>query len=345
MYYVLGDIMKKEVNNKRCIWIDILKITACFCVIINHNGGFLLEYAGNNNYTVLFYSIFFSICKIGVPIFLMITGYLLLTKEESYKRIFKRIYRIFMPLLFISLLVYVKQNGFNIDFIKSFINGPIIIPYWYLYMLIGLYLMLPFIRKMIKSFDNKDFKYFIIICLIIQGIFPMLKVLNIIDFSDKYFMSLLPYSISYLIAGLYLSRINLTKKNRNIAIIAFIIPIITLVLSMYLPYIYDGDISYSLDSWYFITTSLPSLSMFYLVRYYFDKIENNKIIEEIASVTFGIYLFHPLINYKLYCFPMIRNIFSYNAYIGVILLEIICFCICGITTYLLRKIPVIKKFL
>ena len=340
-------VNNNDTNNYRCIWIDIIKIIACFCVIINHNGGFLLEYAGYTKSTVLFYSICFSICKIGVPLFLMITGYLLLKQEQSYKKSLKRIYRIFIPLLFVSLLIYIKKNGFNISFIfiEEFINNPIIIPYWYLYMLIGLYLILPFVQKMIKNFKNKDFKCLILICLIIPGVFPILKVLGNINFSDKFFISLIPYSIGYMVAGLYLSQIPLKKKIRNISIITFILPTTITILYMYISYIVKGEISYSLDSWYYITTSLPALSIFYIIRYYFDRIKSNKLIEEISLVTFGIYLFHPLINYKLYCLSVIKNIFSYNPYIGVILLEIICFCICGIITYLLRKIPIIKKFI
>ena len=101
--------MKSE--KKRYIWLDILKIIACFCVIINHAGGYIFEYSGHNKCTVLFYSFFFSICKIGVPIFLMTTGYLLIKKDYKYKDACKSIIRILIPLLALSFLTYYIEGA------------------------------------------------------------------------------------------------------------------------------------------------------------------------------------------------------------------------------------------
>ena len=75
--------MENKKSLKRNYWIDILKIIACFCVIVNHTGLVLLEYTNYKNIPVLVYSIMFSICKIGAPIFIMVTGYLLLRKKTN----------------------------------------------------------------------------------------------------------------------------------------------------------------------------------------------------------------------------------------------------------------------
>lgn len=74
---------------KRTLWLDILKIIACFLVIVNHAGGYVL---GNNpsKITIIFYCVNFAICKIAVPIFIMVTGSLLLKKESSYNDITKK---------------------------------------------------------------------------------------------------------------------------------------------------------------------------------------------------------------------------------------------------------------
>ena len=52
------------INNekKRYCWADILKILACFLVIINHTGGYLLQYSGYDNLgIIIFYIINFVI--------------------------------------------------------------------------------------------------------------------------------------------------------------------------------------------------------------------------------------------------------------------------------------------
>ena len=65
------EFVNKVVESKK-IYIDILRIFACFMVIINHTHGFILDYKSDIN--IIFYCILFSLCKIGVPIFLMITS-------------------------------------------------------------------------------------------------------------------------------------------------------------------------------------------------------------------------------------------------------------------------------
>lgn len=94
-------------NNKRSYYLDFLKIIACFLVIVNHAGGHILINSGYTKGATLFYSVCFSICKIAVPIFVMVTGALLLTKEQTYKSIGKRIFRILIPLIrHIDILVF-----------------------------------------------------------------------------------------------------------------------------------------------------------------------------------------------------------------------------------------------
>ncbi len=41
--------MVKE--KKRYYWIDLLKIFACFLVIVNHTGSYLLQYSGTSSCT------------------------------------------------------------------------------------------------------------------------------------------------------------------------------------------------------------------------------------------------------------------------------------------------------
>lgn len=89
-------------------------------VIINHTHGIILENSTVTNST--FYCIGFSLCKIGVPIFLMITGVLLLDKNYDYKKILKCIFRVLVPVLGLSLIFYVKDVGISNINLISFIK-------------------------------------------------------------------------------------------------------------------------------------------------------------------------------------------------------------------------------
>ena len=334
---------------KRTLWLDILKIIACFLVIVNHAGGYVL---GNNpsKITIIFYCVNFAICKIAVPIFIMVTGSLLLKKESSYNDITKKIIRIVIPLIFISAIIYYKSNGINIiGFIKNFIEEPIIYPYWYLYMLISLYLVTPLLQKMIKNFNNKDYEHLFIICLAIPTLIDLFNALLNIKINTLFYICNFSKIVGIYILGYFLTTCDLKKNAKNIAVVAFPIIIMMFFLTLYIPYINTEKISYAFDSYDTVFSIGASAMLFYIVRYYFDtKRVNSKIaniINLVSECTFGIYLFHYLIIHYIYYSNTFQLIFNFNKYIGIYLLEISVFVISGIFTYALRQIPYIKKYL
>ena len=349
--------MKKEFETeKRYYWLDLLKIIACFCVIVNHVGTIELTET-NSSAAALFYCIQFALCRIGVPLFIMVSGYLYLSSEKSdnftYKTIFQKIYRIIVPLLLLSLLLAIKDTGirnFNIlEFIKKIIEKPYIVPYWYLYMLIGLYMVTPFIKKMIDNFKDIDYKVFLGIFLILPAIVMFLKNGLNVEISKYFFQAFFPAIIAYYISGVYISKLKLTNKKLIISIILFTTFSVLFFLTLYIPYLKTNNVSYLFDDIKDIFCIFQSLTLFYIFRHLFENKKFSKklslFISETSKLTFGIYLTHYLIIYRVYKFAPIHQIFMYNANIGIICIEIVVFVICGIVTYIIRKIPIIKKFL
>ena len=96
-------------EEKRRYHIDILRLLACFAVIINHfDPGFLAfntQPEGSLSYwCLLFLSVF---CKFAVPLFFMISGALLLRKTESINQIItKRTSKVLLSLITTSVFYY-----------------------------------------------------------------------------------------------------------------------------------------------------------------------------------------------------------------------------------------------
>lgn len=69
----------------RKVYLDFLRILACFLVIVNHTNSdiFLNSSIGITWFVSITY---FFICKIAVPLFVMISGAVLLGKKDSYKK-------------------------------------------------------------------------------------------------------------------------------------------------------------------------------------------------------------------------------------------------------------------
>ena len=93
----------------RSLYLDLLRIIACLMVIFNHTNerGFYRFPADDLGSASFFLDMTMSvICKAGVPLFFMISGALLIDKEESWKSTFRRMIRIGIDLFVFSLLYF-----------------------------------------------------------------------------------------------------------------------------------------------------------------------------------------------------------------------------------------------
>ena len=334
---------------KRYYDLDILKIGACLLVILNHIIFFLNDYLFTNT-SALFYSFSYSIYKVAVPIFIMISGALLLKKERNYKYILKKIIRIVIPLIIISYYIAVKENIINYNEIFKFLllilKDPIKIPYWYLYMLISLYLVTPFLYKMIKNFKDKDYKIFFIIILLIPTILKTLSILTNFNINNYLTINFLSINIGYFIMGYYLYNLKLNKNIMYKFFSLYIISTILMFLSSYVPYLLNNNINLMFDGVDNILVLLSSLSLFYLVRYIYSKIKINDktkiIISNISDTTFGIYLIHFIIYYMVYY--RIIFIYQFNPIIGILVTLFLTFIVSCILVYIFKQsVLFIKK--
>lgn len=108
--------MNELSKNNRKIYMDVLRIVAAFFVIFNHTGdkGFFLFSVTDNPFEYWLYLFLSILCKIAVPLFFMISGALLLSKNEPlYKLYYKRVLKyIVIILVFSFFLVYcIKFRG------------------------------------------------------------------------------------------------------------------------------------------------------------------------------------------------------------------------------------------
>lgn len=349
-------VERSELMNKaRLIYLDLIKILAILLVIFNHSYWYI--YGGT--LVTIFTNLLFSFCKIAVPLFVMVTGALLLGKNTSYKEILtKRIYRIVVPLFFVTALCIIMYGGSVKDFIAvlftnfGFENAPYWL--WYLYLLIALYLMTPFLQKMIKNFEEKDYRYFILIFVFGIGLINMVPTVSSLVFghslkiNESFTMNLFPMMVGYYVLGFYLSKKEITDKLKKYSFIGLIL---TLVLTTcFFTYGINHGIDYDgmLNNSYFLTALLATF-VFVIFKYYFSKpfksIKINNFIVMVSNSIFGVYLFHVLVIKYLHSTSIIQVVSDYNTVIGVFLLDILTFVILTFVVWFLRKIPILKKFL
>jgi surface polysaccharide O-acyltransferase-like enzyme len=87
-----------------------------------------------------------SIARMGVPLFFMVSGALLLHREVTPRSIFRRVWKLVIPLVFWSVcyLIWLQgRSSMSYEWLLQILRGPVAIHLWFLYTMIGAYLFLP----------------------------------------------------------------------------------------------------------------------------------------------------------------------------------------------------------
>lgn len=157
---------QKDVN------IELLRVISCIMVIFIHVANYycrIMEDISVSSY--VFACIINGISRVSVPLFFMISGSLLIGREVDLRRNTARVTKILRPLVVWSA-VYAVWNYFYMD--KGYYNlqdmfeEPVKKHLWYLYVLVGIYLTLPFWQKLFQNMNDEMVKYFsmLYICLL-----------------------------------------------------------------------------------------------------------------------------------------------------------------------------------
>ncbi|WP_105197157.1 acyltransferase, partial [Flavobacterium columnare] len=289
-------------DNENLNWITSLRVLATFSVIFLHSAsGILYLYGTISAFDWWIGNIYDSIVRFCVPIFLMISGTLILSKDYESTREYlkKRVLRIFYPFLFWSILyisidLFHKINkGEYLTFLQIFkfilikLKTGASFHFWYIYMIIGLYLFFPIIQKWLKKSDDDQIKYFLII-----WFFSLFTKLPIIDklippIEISYFSGY----IGYPILGYYLTKVNFNfKKKKVIYLFLILIGILITILATFFMTQYKGKFYDGFYNYLTPNVVITSIGLFLLFKD-FIKINSN-IILTLSNYSYGIYLAH-----------------------------------------------------
>ena len=154
-------------NNNRQIWIDWLRVAACFMVFVVHStepfylggdGALIL------NETDAFWSSFFdTLVRSCVPLFIIASSYLQFPTKYPAGEFFKRrTVRVLIPFL-IWTIVYACVWGEPVENFKNLLlnfnyaAGHL----WFVYMLIGVYLLMPILSPWAEKVEKKELQIYL----------------------------------------------------------------------------------------------------------------------------------------------------------------------------------------
>lgn len=157
--------------------IELLRAMSFVMVIIIHVANYFCrayEFISTGEY--LFSLTLNTLSRVSVPCFFMISGALLLGRNEPMKKSLKRAFRCFIVLLIWSIIYYLLNTFYTnepVD-LKKIAEVPVEAHLWYLYVMIPIYLVLPFLQAMCRGMDQKLEKAFVILGGILILVLPIL---------------------------------------------------------------------------------------------------------------------------------------------------------------------------
>jgi len=246
---------------KREIWLDFLRVTACFMVMIIHStepfylggdGGLILSATD-----AFWVALFEGLCRCCVPVFLMASAYLQFPLHYSTGEFFRRrAVRILIPML-VWTLVYALVWGEPVQNLKgllfnfNYAAGHL----WFVYMLLGIYLIMPMLSPWAEKVSQKELSIYLGIWLFTllipfvrewrggvppliqaadglpaQALFPLWGEASWNPFGTFYYMS---GFVGYMLLGLYIRRfIPNTRQKATQGLILFLLGFTMIVFGL-----------------------------------------------------------------------------------------------------------------
>ena len=348
------DIEKDLTHRIKYNFIDVLRVIACFLVIVNHTNSEI--FLGSKPSLTWYVSLtYFFVCKIAVPLFIMISGFTMLGRVDSYSKIGKKILRIILALVLFSLLYYCdlwqsgyKPNAGVVDYFLSVFQVQQTNAFWYLYMYIGILIMLPYLQKMVIHLSKRDIQIFIGISLLVTGTWPIIvHYIPSLSYCNHLQLPLFNGYIGLLLIGYYFKTyIVHSKKNLMISIVVFIVSVaVNVVMTRYEYNIMEGNNYLFFDNRLYLPVVLASISFFNIV--YHIKVEGiiAKVVKVLSECSFGIYLLSDFLISKLIWIWNDLCVNGMHPIIAIVIFEFVVFGIGFIITFILKKVPGIKRVL
>ncbi len=301
-------------------------------------------------------NIYNSLARPSVPLFVMLSGALLLqpSKVEEPIRVFfkKRLRRIALPVLFWGAAYFawdflVIKVPISLNFIvQGILTGPYY-HFWFVYMLMGLYLITPILRVVVGHADWKVIRYFFLLWFVGTAIVPLLRLTRIYNLDPTLFV--LTGWIGYFLLGAYLPRMKIRRLTLKIVMI------LGFVWTMLATYVVTGTIGGTLGLFFYdyLTANviLASVALFMLLliipTHHFENASQptNRLLHLISQNTLAIYLFHVIILESLQngYFGFRISITTMNPAIEIPLIAALTLFISLGAIYLLKKIPYLRK--
>lgn len=360
--------------NTRLGWLDLMRIVACFLVVLSHATDLFFD----DFKIIAIFKTFVSPC---VPLFVMVSAVGLLPLKPQYLNTAffyrNRLVRILVPLVIWSIILplisYLVRVGVcseepaEVVFSQEMFNNHglprnlwtwifsfnhLTYAYWFLYMIVGLYLIMPILNTWLNNSSQQGIKSVLFVW-VLTLFLPYYKLIARWNGFDSVFglsewnANDTFYYVSgyagYVILAYYLVKfpVKLTKRNKNLLVSSYFFGLLFTINFLIWTHFYKED------PWQYVLVlfNYCSFNIAMMVIPVFIYIQNSsyrssKFLKLVASLTFGIYLLHVPLEWlfgyfiQLLELPMVPSI---------LIVATLVFLSAGVITWILRQGKLTRK--
>lgn len=346
-------------DKKRTIfWLDLIRVVSIFMVVAVHATSPLLNgWEDLSKADWIAGDIYASLVRACVPLLFMVSGYLLLGKQETISQFYSsRIKKVVVPFIAWSAIYLIWQNGYgNYTFVNavktillSISLGPAYYHFWFLYALLLIYLFVPLLRIIIQFADNKLLWYGAVLWLVFSPIQDTVE--NLLGFEFAVKLGFFTEYIGFFYLGYLLGRRQYSRREISLALLTFIATVAYTAYYTYTATAAFGDYNDFYLHYLRLNIVLMSLSAFIWLKALGEKLSaapqslSVRLIQGLATTSFGIYLIHAMMLSFLRrgAFGFEISALSGPAVLYAPLVTVLAFAVSWAIVFILQKIPYLR---
>lgn len=244
------------------------------------------------SFVILIHAKYNNIIYTAVPMFIILSGYVILDKSiESISSFYKkRLPRILLPYMFWSPIMYIilaymdkledvaSAKNFCYLFVTSGVHGA----YWYVFEILGLYILAPFLAKTLCKLKRNELVTLLLLLLSFYELY--------LFWPDAYFSQSLggrkSIYLIYFITGYCISQCrNDIVRQKVVLVVSILLVLLSSVICIYAHDYFKSTIPFASIGLFILLLALPWNNTPIIMK---------RLISVISKYSYGIYFTHPL---------------------------------------------------
>ncbi len=334
-------------ENRRIYWADVVRAVAIFLVVLAH-----VNIKGDGAPWIP--PFYYVLSRMGVPFFFMLSGYLLLQKQEPIGIFFlKRVRKVLVPFVIWSVIYMVFWNrefaGVALSVqavVRSLIRilrGPRANHLWFFYALFGLYLITPVLRVLVAKGTRREVLYLCGVWLMAGPVLAWVEEFTVIRVGVdlRYVTGYLGYFLlGYFLGGLHPGR----RAMAGAALLHLLGFGVTFWGLWFVTR--GGQHRDAFESYLSLGVVMMSLGMFMLLRWLGERtpLLARRLAFAVSRVSFGVYLIHVMVMDVVVTLGLegIPQVLRWPSALLIPLTAVVVLAVSSLVVRLMQRVPLLR---